>query len=67
MYISYFVSFIYGKRYVYIRPVTSLFLFLLRDTLIYATSVEARGMPEAVRILSEVILRPKLEQEEVGT
>ncbi|XP_050707963.1 mitochondrial-processing peptidase subunit alpha-like isoform X2 [Eriocheir sinensis] len=36
-----------------------------RDTLIYATSVEARGMPEAVKILSEVILRPKLEQEEI--
>ncbi|XP_045104172.1 mitochondrial-processing peptidase subunit alpha-like [Portunus trituberculatus] len=36
-----------------------------RDTLIYATSVEARGMAEAVRILSEVILRPQLQQEEI--
>ena len=39
---------------------------LYRDTLIYATSVEARGMAEAVKILSEVILRPQLQQEEVG-
>ncbi|KAG0714222.1 Mitochondrial-processing peptidase subunit alpha [Chionoecetes opilio] len=36
-----------------------------RDTLIYATSVEARGMPEAVQILSEVILRPQLQPEEI--
>ncbi|XP_071542871.1 mitochondrial-processing peptidase subunit alpha [Panulirus ornatus] len=36
-----------------------------RDTLIYAASVESKGMPDAVEILSEVILRPQLLPEEV--
>ena len=42
------------------------FMVLYRDTLIYATSVESRGMGEAVKILSEVILRPQLQAEEVS-
>ncbi|KAK4313571.1 hypothetical protein Pmani_015081 [Petrolisthes manimaculis] len=36
-----------------------------RDTLIYATSVESKGMAEAVSVLSEVVLRPQLLEEEV--
>lgn len=36
-----------------------------RDTFIYATSVESKGMPEAVEVLAEVVLRPQLLPEEV--
>ncbi|KAK7077614.1 hypothetical protein SK128_025081 [Halocaridina rubra] len=36
-----------------------------RDILIYAASVEAKGMSEAVEMLSEVVLRPRLTDEEV--
>ncbi|XP_068213184.1 mitochondrial-processing peptidase subunit alpha [Palaemon carinicauda] len=36
-----------------------------RDTLIYAASVESKGMTDAVEVLSEVILRPRLTDDEV--
>ena len=36
-----------------------------RDTLIYAASIDSRGLSSVVKILSEVVLRPKLLQEEV--
>ena len=39
--------------------------FSCRDTLIYATSVEATGMKDAVEVLSEVVLRPMITEEEV--
>ncbi|XP_042224670.1 mitochondrial-processing peptidase subunit alpha-like [Homarus americanus] len=36
-----------------------------RDTFIYAASVESKGMIDALEVLSEVILRPQLLQEEI--
>ena len=33
--------------------------------MIYATSVEATGMKDAVEVLSEVVLRPMITEEEV--
>ena len=43
-----------------------LLLFTNRDTLIYAVSAESSGLPQVVELLSEVVLRPKIAQEEVG-
>ena len=40
-------------------------LFVCRDSLIYAMSANRNGLEEVVDILSEVILRPKITDDEV--
>ena len=40
-------------------------LFSNRDTFIYAASVESRAVDSAIKILGDVILRPKLNVDEV--
>lgn len=37
-----------------------------RDTFVYAASVDSRGLEPVTRILSEVVLRPKLTEDEVN-
>lgn len=43
----------------------SIIHFYPRDTLIYATSVETKGLDKAVEIMGEVVLRPLITEEEV--
>jgi len=38
---------------------------VFRDTLIYAVSASTDGLPVAVDLLSEVVLRPKVTEDEV--
>lgn len=42
------------------------FLPLFRDTFIYASSADRRGMDSVVRVLGEVILRPQISLKEVN-
>lgn len=39
--------------------------FYFRDTLIYAVSAESSGLPQVTELLSEVVLRPQINDEEV--
>jgi len=40
-------------------------VFTYRDTLIYATSSSTSGLPFVVDLLSEVVLRPQITDDEV--
>jgi len=52
--------------FIYVSLGTSLNVFCHgRDTLIYATSSSIPGLPFVVDLLSEVVLRPQITEEEV--
>jgi hypothetical protein len=40
---------------------------VLRDTFLYASSVDSRGLDETMEILGEVVLRPLFTKEELNT
>lgn len=42
-------------------------MFVNRDTFIYAASIETSALDTAIKVLGEVVLRPRLSPEEVVT
>ena len=40
--------------------------YFARDTFIYAASIETSALDTAIKVLGEVVLRPKLTPQEVG-
>jgi len=44
---------------------SSISVYMHRDTLIYAMSASTTGLPDVVHLLSEAVLRPLLTEQEV--